>query len=178
MMFCSTLCKNNFYSKVLNINEILCDDVKLLSEMSTAFGGIDEFKAFMSKSSSTKFNQTLFDLDFRNSNDPDYNKNRMKCVLALSKEYSYNVDQKKCKSQNYVSKEVSNKMLSILMPNLPLLPSIYQLNPNEEALIPIFASILKQSCLPNVFTQSIGNKLATIVIKPIKKGEELLYSHL
>jgi hypothetical protein len=173
---------STFYSKAINMNEILCDDVKLLSEMSAAFGGIDEFKAFMTKfmsnSNSKQFNQTVFDFDFSNPKDPEYNKNRMKCMLALSKGYSYSIDEKTCNSKKYVSKKVTDRILGILMPNLPRLVSLCLPFPSEEAVIPIFASILKQSCLPNVFTCKTGKKVVTIVLKPIKKGEELLCSNL
>lgn len=182
MMFCSTSCMTTFYSKALNINEILCDDVKLLSEMSAAFGGIGEFKTFitkyMSNSNSKQFNQTIFDYDFSNPKHPDYNKNRMKCVLALSKGYSYSIDENTCNSKKYVSKKVTDRILGILMPNLPRSAFLYPPSPFEKAVIPLFASILKQSCLPNVFTCNISNQVVTIVLKPIKKGEELLYSHL
>ena len=175
-MFCSTSCMINFYTKSLNVDEILCDDVKLLSEMSAAFGGIDQFKAFMSNSK--QFSQTIFDFNFSDPQDPDYNKNRMKCVLSLSKAYNYSIDEKTSNGKKYVSERVSERVLGILMSNLPKLSFMYILNPFEEAIIPLFNSIIKQSCLPNVFACNIGNKVATIVLKPIKKGEELLFSHL
>ena len=168
-MFCSTSCMNNFYSKALNMNEILCDDVKLLSVISAAYGGIKEFKDFMSNSDSKQFDQTIFDFDLSDPQDPNYNKNRISCLLSLSRKYSYSIDEKTCSIKKYVSKKTADHILGILMANLPRMHSVCPVCPYEEANISLFVSILKHSCVPNVFKCNIGNKIATIVFRPIKK---------
>lgn len=173
-MFCSPSCMNSFYLKAINVNEMLCDDVKLLSDVTAVYGGIEEFNKV---AEDTNFDKTIFDFNFNDPQDPKQNENRMSCLLSLANRYKCTIDENACTIKKYASKKATNCILDVLVPNLLRSPFITKIIFFQEASIPLFAGILNHSCLPNVFSFYIGTKLITIVFRPIKAGEEIFISH-
>lgn len=172
MMFCSATCKDILYSKALNMFDILSADVKMLSDIANSFGTLDNFKNANWKD----FQKTIFDFDLNDPKDPDYKHKLITCLLSLSTN-GRRVD-RVCKSRNYVGENISHHILSIFNLNFQKVNvnNGYKKNIGGWC-IPLFASLINHSCVRNVHPIMVDNKLVTIVLEPIKAGNQLFFCY-
>jgi hypothetical protein len=175
MMFCSSDCMNQFYSKTIDMDAVLNMDMRLLSVVSAKFGGYKKFDYFINRTCLNDLKKTIFDYDLSNPKDPVYHKNIALCFLSLSSQKDYSANDDSCNIyKKYVSKKTANHLLS-LMP-LNLIEEFYageQFTKVDSESISLFKSLINHSCCPNVFFIHIENKIVGFVVKPIKAGEQL-----
>lgn len=176
MMFCSNDCMENFYSKFPDILLSLNDDMKLLSEIASSFGGYKELDDFMNKTSIKDLKKTIFDFDLSNPKDPNYRKNLMTCLLSLQPKANYHVDESSKVIFNHVSKKTAKHILSIVPNNSA---GTYFLDGEVSvpfvagSKISLFKSLINHSCLRNIQMVGIDDKIAIVVMKPVKAGEQI-----
>ena len=179
MMFCSVACRNDVYSKAININSVVSADIKILSDIVDVFGTVGKFNDFILDTYPDELTKTIFDYDFSNPEDPDYKNNLMICFLSLTTnehhEYGHCSD-----IFNYLCDEAAQRILSIF--NLNRKKSYVFVNRNEYlevgCHISLFASLINHSCLNNAFTVLVDNKIATVIQHPVKAGEQIFFNYL
>jgi hypothetical protein len=110
IMFCTTACKEDFYSKVVNMEDILCASIKLLSDVAGFFGSVEAFDDHINRTDLKTLNKTIFDYDLSNPEDPEYKAKLMNCFLSLSTNKKSTMNA--C-LQNHISKKASDHLLSI-----------------------------------------------------------------
>ncbi|XP_070496177.1 N-lysine methyltransferase SMYD2-B-like [Chironomus tepperi] len=175
MMFCSTKCMENFYSKYENILLSLNDDMKLLSEIATPFGGYKELDDFINKTNTKNLKKTIFDFDLSDPQHPEYRKNLMTCVLSLQPKANHHVNEDKV-IFNHVSKKTANHILSIVPNNCS---GTYYLDGEPSvpivagSKISLFKALINHSCVRNIQMVGIDDKIAIVVMKPVKAGEQI-----
>ncbi|KAL7037594.1 hypothetical protein ACKWTF_009293 [Chironomus riparius] len=176
MMFCSTDCMDNFYSKNIEMDLSRHDDIRMLSIVSYPFGGYEELDDFVYKADLKDLTKTIFDFDLSNSEDPEYEKNLAMCFLSLSSKKQHVVNDDSCSIFKYVSNKTANHLLSLFPLNAVedfSSSGRTEININDNRKISLFRSLINHSCLPNVFFVTIQNKIVGFVVKPIKAGEQL-----
>ena len=176
-MFCSIACKEELYSKAVNMDGILCADIKLLSDVASYFGGVKQFDDYMKRTDLKTLNKTIFDYDLNDPNDPGYKDKLVNCFLSLSTNKDC-TEYHRC-IQSYISEKAANHLLSIL-------------NLNEKRLIfhdgfrnvidighhiSLFTSLMNHCCINNAFSFNIGKKVVTILEKPVKAGEQIFFRY-
>jgi len=177
MMFCSTACKEDFYSKALNIDKMLDADVKLLSDVAGFFGSVKAFDDYINRTDLKTLNKTIFDYDLSNSDDPEYKDKLMNCFLSLC------TNKNRPEENFHIRKCLSEKASHHLL-------SIYNLNQGEMRLddgernmmeigrhISLFSSLINHCCYNNAFSMNVGNKIVTILQKPVKTGEQIFFRY-
>ncbi|XP_070491048.1 SET and MYND domain-containing protein DDB_G0273589-like [Chironomus tepperi] len=179
MMFCSPACRDDVYCKAINIDTIVSADVKILSDIAKAFGDLKKFDDFMLNTDLTDLNKTIFDFDFSNPNDPDYQKNLMICFLSLSAN-DHDQDFGHCSDIfNYVSKKAAQRIIDVFRLNRRM--SYILVNKNEYlevgCHVSLFASLANHSCLSNAYTVLVDNKIATVIQHPVKAGEQIFLNY-
>lgn len=176
MMFCSTDCMESFYSKSTDILLSLNDDMKLLSEIATPFGGYKELDDFISDTDLKDLKKTIFDYDLSNPEDPEYRKNLMTCLLSLQPKANHHVDESSKIIFNHVSKKTAKHILSIVPNNSS---GTYFLDGEVSvpfvagSKISLFKSLINHSCKRNIQMVGIEDKIAIVVMNPIKAGEQI-----
>ena len=110
-MFCSITCKENFYAKAVDINKMLCADVKLLSDVAEHFGGVKAFDDYIKRTDLNTLNKTIFDYDLTNPEDPEYKDKLINCFLSLSTNKDCLTE--KCHIRKLLSTKASKHLLSI-----------------------------------------------------------------
>ncbi|XP_070496187.1 uncharacterized protein [Chironomus tepperi] len=176
MMFCSTGCMENFYSKSIDMELALHDDIKLLAEISAPFGGYKKLDNFISKTDLRDLKSTIFDYDFSNPEDPEYQKKLMICLLSLQTNSSYRISEGSCNIYNFVSKKTANHILNIYSMNTPnVIFNMFEqrCEVRHGYYISLFRSLINHSCLSNVQLISTDNKTIAFATKPIRAGEQL-----
>jgi tetratricopeptide (TPR) repeat protein len=181
IMFCSTECRQKLYAKGLNMDTLLdtfmCENVKTLAVIMDGFGGKKNFDDFLKHNDIKTLNKTIFDYDFSNADDPKNKENLVKCFLSL-KSTDYMIGNF-CLSQSHLPKEILHHILGIRHLNQQF--TYYSDIGNSFAIdgksISVFVGLLNHSCLPNVNSFSIDNKVSVVVLKPIKAGEQLFRSY-
>ncbi|CAG9809543.1 unnamed protein product [Chironomus riparius] len=179
MMFCSTACRDDLYCKAINIDGIVSADVKILSDIAKAFGSKEKIDDFILNTDPEELNKTIFDFDFNNQEDPEYQKNLMTCLLSLSTNEHSNFGEC-CNIYNYVSEQTAQRILSVF--NLNSKKSLIFVNENEYlevgCHVSLFASLINHSCLNNAFTVLVDNKVATVIQHPVKAGEQIFFNYI
>lgn len=179
MMFCSAACRDDLYCKAINIDGIVSVDVKILSDIAKAFGGVKNFDSFMLNTDPADLEKTIFDFDFSNPEDPEHHKNLMICLLSLSS--IDHPDFGECADiHHYLSEVAAKKVLGVFNSNKKR--SQVFVNKNEYldigCHVSLFASLVNHSCLNNAFTVLVDNKVATIIQQPIKAGEQIFFNYM
>ena len=189
IMFCSTECMESTYAKTLHMGKVMCDDMKLISEIAAGFGSKKEFADFAASTDLKQLKKTIFDYDLSDPKDPDYKKNLMMCVLSSVKKYD------KC-SHNFfclvldgrLNLKLAEHIIDILHSNNQLEPFLANMHQGRREIeysrdnpcdpsIPLFAGLINRGRAGNAFSVLPGNKVVVIVMKPIKKGREVLFSN-
>lgn len=183
MMFCSVQCKDEFNLKAFNKEKMKSADVKMLADLADAFGSAQNVDEYVQAMNSSIPKKTIFDFDFSNANNPDYKKNLMTCLLSLA------TNDRRINGSRYIREFVSDKTAHHIQ-------SIYNVNQKESMCsfdqsipnlpckivyghdIGLFASLINHSCFMNAFIIIIGNKMMTIMNKPIKKGEQVFIKYM
>ena len=176
IMFCTAACKEDFYSKMVNMDQVLYASIKLLSDVAEFFGSVKAFDDYINRTDLKTLNKTIFDYDFSDPEDPEYKAKLMNCFLSLSTNKNPTMD---ASLQRIVSKKTSDHLLSI-----------YNLNQRDMSLedgelntliighhISLFSSLINHSCINNAFSMNVGNKIVTILNKPVKAGEQIFYRY-
>jgi tetratricopeptide (TPR) repeat protein len=188
IMFCSQECKKDTYRKSLDMKLIMCDDIKLLSELVAVFGNVEKFTKHAVNIGGLK---TIFDYDLSNPEDPDYKKNLMTCLLSSAKKFNklpHHYCSIDSNIKEYMPLLLADHLIDIFNTNSemePFLSNMHQAerdieysstNPSDPS-IPLFAGLINRGRAGNVFSVLPGNKIVIIVMKPIKKGREILFSN-
>lgn len=178
-MFCSTACRDELYCKAININGIVSVDVKILSDIVKIFGSVKNFDDFMLNTDPADLKKTIFDFDLSNSEDPDYQKNLMICLLSLSSINHPGFGE--CADiYHYLSEVAVKRILGVF--NVNKKRSQVLVNKNEYldvgCHVSLFASLVNHSCLNNAFTVLVDNKVATIIQHPVKTGEQIFFNYM
>jgi hypothetical protein len=179
MMFCSTGCRESFYSKSIDFNMSLQFDMKLLSEIAEPFGGYKELNDFIDKADLKDLKKTIFDYDLSNPNDLDYRKNLMMCLMSLQPIDGFPWNDGSCNIFDYASEKTAKHILSTSFSNQ--ITNIYEddiFDFTDGDYVTLFSSLVNHSCLNNVDFFSIDNKQVGFVIKPIKAGDQLFDAYL
>jgi len=181
MMFCTTDCMEMFYSKCGDIELAIKNDMKMLSEIANPFGGREKLDKFIKETDLKDLKMAIFDYDFSNAEDPEYDKNRMTCLLSLlSKNIDFSRDPS-CAIFKFVSKKTANHILGLVPINNYVCAygsGDYNKMPFSDGTnIPLFRSLINHTCVSNVNFIYIDNKEVTFVLKPIKAGEQLMYCY-
>ena len=173
MMFCSTVCKENLYSKAVNMDEVASVDVKMVSDIADAFGSVQNFDDFIQGTDLHELNKTIFDFDFTNPEDPDYKRNLMTCLLSLSTNDRLINDN--CHIRDYISGKAVQHILSIYSLNRKNCVCIDRSSIGLAfgQYVALFASLINHSYFGNVYCVDLDNKVVTIACKSIKKGEQI-----
>lgn len=177
-MFCSKTCKENFNAKAKNITEMLCADVKMLSDIYEVFGSVNRVGDFIDRlDQNNEINKTIFDYDWNNPKDPLYKRNKMMCLLSLTTS-QFNVVQEFIINK-YISKKAAFYLINIFKLNFQ---AVYYNNGDSKSArigwcIPLFASLINHSCIRNAVPILVDNKLVTIIQKPIKAGEQIFFCY-
>jgi hypothetical protein len=179
MMFCSAACRDDLYCKAINIDGIVSVDVKILSDIAKAFGSKKNIDDFILNTEPAELNKTIFDFDFNNPEDLEYQKNFMTCLLSLS--INEHCDFGECSNiYNYVSEQTAQRILSVF--NLNRKKSLIFVNKNEYlevgCHVSLFASLVNHSCLNNAFTVLVDNKVATVIQHPVKSGDQIFFNYI
>lgn len=148
-------------------------------------GGVDELVDLLHEAPS----KTVFDFDLSNPDDPAYEKNLLIAINSLAKapnddefemitEYAMTVCDEEPRTGK--EKEVLRKILSnhARLAHLNLY-SIFDPKSSSyigKALFP-FMSLFNHSCDANVARFSIDDKMALIVARPIKAGEQIFITY-
>ncbi|KAL7017553.1 hypothetical protein ACKWTF_010426 [Chironomus riparius] len=179
MMFCSTECKKKLYKEAVNLDEISSVDVKMLSNVSAAFGSVEKFDNFIHDTDLKNLNKSIFDYDWTETNDPEYKKNLMACLLSLST--NDHIIDNSCHIRDYVSEKAVQHLLSVF--NINNKNSYYLVNStitqglNFGHQVSLFESLINHSCFSNVICMNLDNKVFTIVFRAIKEGEQLFVNY-
>ena len=144
----------------------------MLSDIVELFGSLKNFESANLKD----LKQTIFDFDLNNPEDPQYKRKLIMCLLSLSTN-DRRVDHV-CNSRNYINEKASDHILSIFNLNFR------KANVNDGYksfvggwCIPLFASLINHSCFRNAHPIMVDNKLVTIVLEPIKAGDQLFFCY-
>ncbi|CAG9801197.1 unnamed protein product [Chironomus riparius] len=187
IMFCSEKCKKDVYRKTIDMDLIMCDDIKLLSELVAVFGNVEKFTKHAVNIGGLK---TIFDYDLSNAEDLDYKKNLMTCLLSSAMKFDkspHHYCSIPSNIKHYVPLKLADHLIDIFNTNSriePFLANIHQaqrdirytrISPYDPS-IPLFAALINRGRSGNVFSVLPGNKVVVIVMKPIKEGREILFS--
>ncbi|KAL7037596.1 hypothetical protein ACKWTF_009295 [Chironomus riparius] len=178
LMFCSPECRQTLYAKGLNMETFMCENVKTLANIMDGFGGKKNFDKFLKHNDIKTINKTIFDYDFSNADDPKNKENLVKCFLSLKSLKNYNIGNFCC-SQSHLSEKALHHILGIrkLNQQLTYYSDIDHSFIKSGNSISVFVSLLNHSCVPNVNSFSVDNKVSVVVLKPIKTGEQLFRSY-
>lgn len=160
-MFCSITCKSEFYQKSDNMSFINNPVMAQMPEFVYFFGGQTKLKDMLNdiKRSDQRGKKTIFNYDWSNPNHPNRKKNLLKCCLFLNT------------PKNYLSGSVED------LATLKILS--FEFGYSHDTLIlylnaiPLFAGLLNHSCSGNAVMIAVDNKVATYLIRPVKKDEEI-----
>jgi SET domain-containing protein len=141
------------------------------------FSGKKAFENFLKNNDIKKLNKTIFDYDLSDSKDPKYKEKLAICLMSLKSMKNYTMGN--CLSQNHLTDKNRNHILGIRHLNQQ---HTYYYDGEHKAVysgnsVSVFVSLLNHSCLPNVHSFSVDNKVAVVVLKPIKEGEQLFRSY-
>lgn len=197
IMFCSKECKESTYKKTLNMDLILCDDMKLYSELCSAYDSEDQFYGrFFGMSTIKRLldnRQTIFDYDLSKPDSSDFKKNIFAVLLSvihynnfeMCKDHYYAL-YKKCSERIFM--HITECIVNVLISSNRLEPFMANVHQGKRDLeysqnnacdpsLPLFAGLIKRARAGNVFSVLPGNKIVVIVMKPIKKGRQVFFSN-
>jgi hypothetical protein len=179
MMFCSTECKEKLYKEAVNLDEMTSVDVKLLSNVSAAFGSVEDFDNFIQDTELKNLNKSIFDYDWTDPNDPEYKRNLMTCLLSLST--NDHIIDNSCHIRDYVSEKTVQHLLNVFNINnknsFYMVGSTISKGMNFGHQISLFESLINHSCFSNVICMNLSNKVFTIVFRAIKEGDQIFVNY-
>lgn len=161
---------NNFYSKANYMNLSKIDDMNFLAELAIPFGGYKQLDSFINKKVLKDLKKTIFDYDLSDTQDPDYRKNLMTCLLSS---HSKDLIAKGQIVSDKISKKSNEHISSIYLVENFYIEDYFGLQACDCFCGSIFRFLVNHSCLNNVKFISIDNKSVGVVIRPIKAGEQL-----
>jgi hypothetical protein len=178
-MFCSEECFDTFSTYYVNYpNETF--------EL-TQVGGNDFLKQFISDHDLMNLDVTFFDFDFSNKKDPDYMKNKMKCLMTLANQLPY---PKNIEDYMTIEKEGDLMTQFFYLSRAKILVNSYQDNITEYgkkgdrylahagAMVFAFQPYINHACRSNVDNVIVNNRSILYVTKSINAGDQLFYSYL
>jgi hypothetical protein len=166
---------DDFYAKSIKIDLSLNHDMKMLSELAAPFGGYKKLNKFINKKNLKEQKRTIFDYDLSDSQDPNFKRNLMTCFWSLLSKENHMVSNGSLDIFNYVSAKTANHLLGIVFLNT--FQCKYKCNIIDASSIGLFRSLINHSCFINASFVHIDNKLVTVVVRPVKAGEQLFQSY-
>lgn len=188
MMFCSEECKEK--AALLHLNDAFNGvysgefnkSLKMQLDAYRIAGGVSELLELLKDSE----DKTIFDFDFSNPDDPSYEKNMLVALNGLCKNYVENeipeinpktllnippINEKKRTAQErkQLIKFITNQ-LALVLSNLTLFKQCHNG-------IYLLQSLLNHSCVPNVECIRLDEKSVLIVIRPIKRGDQIFEAY-
>lgn len=172
-MFCSDNCRSEMYNQLINIkktgNRII---TRLIGRMNDWLG--DDFDGIFNVDLS-RFNKSIFDFDWSNKDDPNYEKNLATCFLSLPHVTSGPSASPKILRPD--SSDLGDLVTSIFLKNhRPIVYNSDQISCIDASYLGLFAGLINPSCLNNVELFNVDDQVAAMVCKPIKAGEQLFVS--
>lgn len=202
-MFCSTECEiqsRGYHQYECNIAALLIIPGQAQLAMATFFRALAIMDGSMEKleelfnECQTSPQRTIFDFNFNDPHDPEYQKNQLRVALSLAKDvrlqmfdfpdqvYSYHLETLGImtpENQDFVHKILLHIQQTQLSSNGQL--GRYSILSNElepvGACFHLFGSLLNHSCIRNVAETTVKDKMCIVVIKPIEEGEQLFDSY-
>lgn len=198
-MFCSEKCKEEANSSfhryeceiLTNLNSYGGWRMALRSffdALSICDGSIEELERIARECD--EFKSTVYNYDLSDETDPNYNKNRLKCLLSLFS--SIEVEVKDFRAmftvhpllrkmwvthKNFI-KNIIDRFMQIEILNFHSIKgsSLCKKKSYRAALGDgafIFSSLVNHSCVPNVMRVVVDGRMVMIVERPIRQGEQL-----
>lgn len=183
-MYCSEECRNNeglrhhnvefddFYSTALD------KSMKMQREAFRIAGGVDELLELLDHR-----DKNIFDFDFSSPDDPRYEKYKLMALNGLWKNMkvkAINPDQLLDKppiNESPRTAEQRQMLLEFILDQYKICcQNIDQVTPGCEGIF-LLKSLLNHSCLPNVRPFQFGEKIALVVVRPVKRGDQIFVSY-
>lgn len=156
--------------------------------LSICDGSIDELEKIARECDELK--STVYNYDLSDENDPEINKNRLKCLLSLfcdieveKKDFkliftSHPLLRKMWATHQSFIKKIIDRFMQIEILNFHSIKgsSLCKKKSYRAALGDgafIFCSLVNHSCVPNVMRVVVDGRMVMIVERPIKQGEQL-----
>lgn len=175
-MFCSPDCREDFYSLSDEKELLTQQDMKILSKLAFSFGGYKMLDEYIKNASENDLKKTIFDFYLNNKDDPEYDLSLAICFLSLTSIFKNSMNDDLI--YYFASKKTANHILGIMNINSIACCTGNMKNPTYEvSRMSLFRCLINHNCVSNVSTIFVDNKEVTIVIRPIKAGEQLVYSY-
>lgn len=185
-MFCSEECQEMEASRHFNrdfegLNSSPIEkSLKMQRESIRVAGGVNQLFELLKDSE----DKTIFDFDFSNPDDPMYDKNQLIALNGLCKNWKEVVEFKSDQQlldislmEESDSSQARKKMLKFAINQLDIYYVNSSIMQKGREGIYLFKSLLNHSCIPNVIPFNFGDKIALIVARPIKAGDQLFISY-
>lgn len=185
-MFCSEECKKKEALRHINEEQSKADSgtfakgIEMQREAVRIAGGKDKLFDLLKDCDE----KTVFDFDLSNPNDPSFEKNKLVALNGLCRNWNplikFNSDQEVLSNAfDYKSESTQErkKLLKFAINQLDICSVNWQALQDGRGGIFLLKSLLNHSCLPNIFSIQFGDKLALVVARPIKAGEQLFISY-
>lgn len=187
-MFCSEECQQKAAS--FHVNDKLFEvyrgtfqkSLKLQMDAIRIAGGVDQVLELLKGSE----DKTIFDFDFSNPEDPSYEKNILLALNGLCKNVqNHELDDVNPEELLNVppfnekprSAEERDQLLKFIISQFQICTSNFTKCKRNHHGIFLFKSLLNHSCIPNVECHKFGKKLVSIVIRPVKAGEQIFVAY-
>lgn len=203
LMFCSIKCRDEIYKKIKpeNFDCLISEDVpslyaRILYNYEYAFGGRENLMKFTKENDFKKWKKTVFDYDFSDREDPNYNLNALKGILSYFAPLDYKAN-RKCNLQEVEKVAKGNSVLKDFIEHISVVwatsvMSIVQCdgmkigskNPirdhnrarqfgKQEFRYHLFSPLINYSCFPNMQRVITDARIIWYVTRPVRAGEQL-----
>ncbi|KAG5683648.1 hypothetical protein PVAND_012919 [Polypedilum vanderplanki] len=180
-MFCSEECLNQFHTHaevnlIFKSNEF--DSFKhLLSKIEFAFGGREKLKEYLKKPKDESF----FDFDYSRVNSSNQELITYKCLMNSVSSINCPLKSSLFCNDDEDTKQLLQKLFKICMCNGINYPCINELGdnsliPKANVVFSKFFGLVNFSCVPNVASLCVDNKIICYVKQPIKANDQLFFA--
>lgn len=198
-MFCSESCQNNaqgyhqyecFVSAAFQKLEQYHVAHSFFKALAIVNGSITELQKLHNECLASP-NRTVFDFDFSNSDDPEYQKNQLRAALSLARNEQHTkleLDMKVFTQHLRVKGIWKSAFISKFL--LHLEQSVRVCKVYRHIFLPgktghqqvglghcLFGGLVNHSCYPNIAAFTVGDKMCSVVLRPIEAGEQIFESY-
>lgn len=167
-MYCSEKCRDEIYRKFGDMKTLPVGANKLLIDAYDAFGGREKLIEFLKEIDGKKSLLTVFDFDFSDPNDPQYEEKFVKCFLS---NYIMQCSTIGCNHGTLSSNGYGNhKLIDKLCKHFQ---SVANGCRDEEFNPGVIHGTFNHSCDYNISCIERDNQWIYTVVRPVKAGEQL-----
>lgn len=180
-MFCSSECLNEFHTHAV-ANSVFksgeFDSFKhLLSKIEAAFGGREKLEKYLKEPSDT----SLFDFDYTEISSTEMELITYKCLLKSAATINCPLNPSLFRNYDEDTKQLLLKIFKICLCNGINFPVANEhkdisSSPKSNVVFSKFFGLLNFSCVPNVASVCVDNKVICYVKRPIKANDQLFYA--